>query len=229
MTFQKSFFGKNRKFIFLFICILLTNQAKYVFASDVVLIPPFENLSRYKAITSYKTNTGIFTDTSRNFTIDRYSEITRNKTEDILINNEISVVERQRIDAIVLEGDFVTMSGLVESSKSIELGNMLGATKIIQGTIIDIKENLQSFSGYGIRRTTNKISATLRIRIIDINKGKVVFSKIFKGEVVSAESNFSHTEYNDKISEVLDSSFDSLLKDDDFQNFIKLLKGEKYE
>lgn len=214
-------------FFILFFCFFLVNHVPIVLASNVVLVPPFENLSRYKAISSYRTNTGTSSDPSRSFTIDRYSEIPRNKIEDILINNGVDVVERQRIDALVLEGDFVTMSGLVDSSKAIELGSMLGANTIVQGSIVDIKQIQKKFSGYGVSRKINKIVTTLRLRIIDIEKGKVFFSKTFDGDVVSSGSTFSRTEYSDIVSESIDSALKTLVDGEDFKNVIKKIKGEK--
>ncbi|MDY6894751.1 MAG: CsgG/HfaB family protein [Thermotogota bacterium] len=188
-----------------------------VFAERVVFVPPFENLSKFKATSTYRTNTGTESNPTRTFTIDRYSEIPRNLIEDIIINKGGNVVERQRIDSIILENDFITMSGLVESSKSLEIGKMLGADTIVQGSIIEIRIKENTFKGYGIRRTTRKLIATLRMRVIDIKRGKIVYSKTMEGQVVTTRDNFSHTTYCDEVYDALKSAVEQLEDDKNFE------------
>ncbi|MDM7986179.1 MAG: CsgG/HfaB family protein [Smithella sp.] len=202
------------------VLILLLN-IPFVHAESVVLIPPFENLSKYKAISSYRTNTGTHSEPSRSYTIDRYSEIPRNIIEDIIINKGGKVVERQRIDSIVLEGDFVTMSGLVESSKALKLGKMLGANTIIQGSIVEIRTKETAFSGYGIHRKTRHLIASLRLRAIDIESGRVVYSKTMDGQVVTTRDNFSSTEYCDEVYDAIKAALEPLSDD---SNFLKIIK-----
>lgn len=103
-----------------------------------VLIPPFENLSSTKSMVSYEVSTNPHYDNpKRYFTIDRYSEAPRGLVEDVLVNIGVEVVERQRVDQLLLEAEALT--GFVNTENAIKLGKMLGANTIIMGTILNIQ------------------------------------------------------------------------------------------
>jgi hypothetical protein len=207
--------------IFTIVIILNILKINIAFAKDSILVAPFENMSPYKAMSSYTTNTGSYNDPKRIFTIDRYSEIPRSLIEDAIVNIGGSVVERQRIDQLILESDFVTMSGLVESSKSIEVGKMLGASSVLQGTIVEIREKKTRFDGYGISKSIKKIISTLRVRVIDIESGKIIYSKTSEGSASLSSDNYSTEEGNEYVYDSIKNAINYIIEDKQFINLIE--------
>ena len=149
----------------------------------VVLVPPFENQSKHHQNINYEVATGSNPDQpKRRFIIDRLTESPRSVLENMLGNIEgITIVERQRVDALLVEAEFGGLSGLVDPEKAVKLGKMLGANLIVMGTIIDLHDEVVTFQGYGIRTENTKVICQIRMRLLDIETGKVQFSKIIKG------------------------------------------------
>ncbi len=59
----------------------------------------------------------------------------------------ITIVERQRVNALLVEAEFGGLSGLLDPEKAVKLGKMLGANLIVMGTIIDIHDDVVKFQG----------------------------------------------------------------------------------
>jgi curli biogenesis system outer membrane secretion channel CsgG len=192
----------------------------YTKSKNIFLIPPFENLSNTKSMTTYEVATSSDPNNpKRHFTIDRYSEIPRAILEDKLISLGAEVVERQRLDQLLLESEFVRLSGLVQTEKAIKLGKMLGANIVCMGTIVNIQSKESTFSGYGVRTRNTKVTCSLRIRFLDIESGKNVFSKIVKGNVSYSSSQFGGLKDSDVAYSVIEATLEELFTDDDFLNY----------
>jgi len=183
----------------------------------IVLVPPFENLSNTKSMTSYEVATSNSPDNpKRKFTIDRYSEIPRGMVEDLLVQKGVNVVERQRVDQLLLESEFIRLSGLVTTENVIKMGKMLGANTIIMGTIQNIQSKKKTFSGYSIKTSNIKVICSVRIRIIDIESGNIKFSKIFKGNALFESSNFGGETDSDVAYTVIEDAIEQLKDDEEF-------------
>jgi curli biogenesis system outer membrane secretion channel CsgG len=141
----------------------------------------------------------------------------------------VDVVERQRLDQLFLESEFVRLSGLVKTENAIKMGKMLGANSILMGTITNIKTLKSSFSGYGVKTETTKIICQLRVRLIDIESGKNVFSKMVKGEAAYSSSQFGKAEDSDVAHTVIEAALEELFQDADFLNLFKSKKDAKDE
>ena len=185
----------------------------------VVLIPPFENLSTVKCMVTYEVATGSNPNNpKRQFRVDRYTEAPRAVLEDILQSVEgISVVERKRLDAILLESEFGRLSGLVDPEKAVKLGKMLGANAIVMGSILDVASTRRNFSGYGIRTDNVLVRCSIRVRIMDVESGKLTLSKIARGSVSYASSNFGGVADSDVAYAVIESALESLRDDSEFK------------
>lgn len=109
--------------------------------------------------------------------------------EDALVNSgTASVVDRKRMDAMVRELGFGNYSGLAEPGQAARFGKMLGAHYLVQGTLMDVQEETRTFSGYGVN-TRNKItSASVRVRVMELETGQIRFSRIYTGSKTQAQT-----------------------------------------
>src|SRR3954469_23827256 len=109
-------------------------------SKPVVLVPPFENLAKQREFVVYDVPDGTAPNRPRRqYRIDRYTEAPRALFEDALVNlSGVSIVERKRVDTLLVESEFGQLSGLVDPEKAIKLGKLLGSTQIVIGTIADI-------------------------------------------------------------------------------------------
>jgi hypothetical protein len=184
-----------------------------------VLVPPFENLSTAKSMVTYEVATSSDPNNpKRSFRVDRYTEAPRAVLEDILGSIEgVKIVERQRLDAILLESEFGRLSGLVDPEKAVKLGKLLGADSIIMGSILDVRSTTRDFSGYGIRTRNVQVQSSLRIRVVDIATGKVTYSQIARGGSTYAASNFGGVSDSDVAYAVIEGALEQLRTDQTFK------------
>lgn len=186
----------------------------------IVLIPPFENLSQEKSMSQIEIATSKDPNNpKRYFTVDRYTEIPRAILEDMLIVQGIEVVERQRLDQMLLEHEFIRLSGLVDTENAIKIGKLLGANSIIMGTIVNIHTIDKSFSGYAIKTEVKKVRCSIRIRLIDIESGKIKYSKIVKGSVSFMKSEYGGLSDSDVAYSVIEATLEKLPEDEGFIQF----------
>jgi hypothetical protein len=186
----------------------------------VVLVPPFENQSRYHENVNYEVATGKHPDKpKRRCVVDRYTESPRSLLEDLLCKMQgVTVVERQRVDAILLESEFGAVSGLVDFEKAFRLGKMLGANVIVMGAIVDMRDEKREFHGYGIHTKNVEVMCSIRIRVLDIATGTVTFSKILKGSANYSESSYGRTSSSDKHFSAIETTLQELRKTREFKD-----------
>lgn len=165
-------------------------------AKPVVLVPPFENQSKSHPKIAYQVGPGNKEGRpKRSFTVDRFTEAPRSILEDMLVNTDgITIVERQRVDALLVETEFGAMSGLVDQEKAVKLGKLLGANVILMGTITDISEEVREFQGYGIKTKKTDVTCQIRVRLLDIETGAVRLSKVVKGTKSYSASTFGKSD-----------------------------------
>ncbi len=171
----------------------------------IVLVPPFENV------------TGIRSEVKMDRMVDRYSEAPRTILEDILVSiPNINVVERQQLDKLLLESEFSRLSGIVDQQYAIKIGKQLGANAIVMGTIANINETDSFFDGYGIRTKKKIVTATVRVRMIDIQSGRIVFSKTIDGTQDYMKTNFGGIQNNDVAFKAIQNALNELGADQTF-------------
>jgi hypothetical protein len=194
----------------------------------VILVPPFENQSRHHEMIPYDVATGKDPDRpKRRFTVDRYTEAPRSLLEDMLGQiSGITIVERQRVDALLVESQFGQLSGLVDTESAIRLGKLLGAKLIVLGSIIDIRDEKREFRGYGIATKNTEVQCRIRVRLLDIGSGTVKFSKVLTGSKSFAESNFGGTSSSDRNFGAVEATLQKLEGDEQFRRAILGGKAE---
>ena len=157
----------------------------------IILVTPFENQSKQNEKIDYQVGNK---EPKRSFKVDRYTMAPRALLEDTLSNIEgVTIIERQRVDTLLLESDFGQNSGLVDPEKAIKLCRALGANLFIVGTIVDLSDETKKFEGYGIITENTTVTCQMRIRLLEFETGKILFSKVVKGSKTYTKSNFGGT------------------------------------
>jgi Curli production assembly/transport component CsgG/PEGA domain len=190
----------------------------------VVLVPPFENQSRNHETIIQETAAGTAPGQPRQkFSVDRYSEAPRSLLEDMLGQIPgLQIAERQRVDALLLESKFGAKSGLVDTENALRLGKMLGANLIVMGTVVDIRQEVKDFVGYGIRSRITEVVCKIRIRLLD-SSGTVLYSKVVSGSKQYDQSNFGGSGSSDRNFAAIEETLKEVEKDGAFR---KALLGD---
>lgn len=185
----------------------------------VLLVPPFENQSQVHQKVAYEVGTDQKKGRPvRVWMVDRLTAAPRSVLEDMLANIDgLTVVERQRIDAFLVETEFGAMSGLVDDEKAVKLGKLLGANLIVLGTITDIHEDTRDFQGFGVRTRTSEVKSQIRVRLLDIATGAIRFSKTLKGSKTYTQSSFGQTSSSDRASAAVEAALEKLADDEPFK------------
>ncbi len=187
-------------------------------APRIVLVPPFENNSKVHQKIAYDVGPRTGSEGKRSFMIDRLTEAPRSMLENSLGNiGGITVVERKRVDSMLVETEFGAMSGLVDSDKAVKLGKLLGANLIVMGTIDDIREDTRDFKGYGVKTETKNVICTMRVRLIDIAVGVQVFTKEFKGTKTYTKSTYGGSDSNDRSFAAVEETLKQVSEDPEFK------------
>jgi len=188
----------------------------------VVLVPPFENQTKYHESISYEVGTGNNPNQpKRTYRVDRYTEAPRSLLEDMLGRIKgVTVVERQRVDAILQETEFGQLSGLVDSEKAIRLGKILGANVIVMAAIVDLRDEQREFHGYAIKTKNTETLCSIRIRLLNMSKGTIAFSKIVKGSKSLAKSSYGGTASSDRHFAAIEDTLRQLENDSQFKRAV---------
>lgn len=189
---------------------------------SVVLVPPFENQTKYHESISYEVGSGNRPDgPKRAYRVDRYTEAPRSLLEDGLGQIEgVTIVERQRVDALLQEAEFGRLSGLVDSEKAVRLGKLLGAHLVVMAAIVDLRDEQRNFRGYGIETRSTETLCSIRVRLLDIATGTVKFSKIVKGSKNLAESTYGGTASSDRHFAAIEDALQQLHDDAQFKRAV---------
>ena len=186
-------------------------------AKRVVMVSLFENLSKTKDIIRFEGETTSALDyRSKTFSVDRYSEIPRSLLEDVIINLGSDVIERQSLHKMLTEHKFITDSGLADTTTAIKIGKMLGADTLVVGTITDIKKKRKKFKGYGISTNFMMVDTSIRVRVIDIESGRIVFSKKAKGS-----ARVDASEEKAPIAESIEDAVETISEEQRFISFFQ--------
>jgi curli biogenesis system outer membrane secretion channel CsgG len=147
----------------------------------------------------------------------------RERLEDLLVNKEFKVVERQRVDQVLKEAEFSGKSTLTDSEKAVKLGKAVGANVIVMGTILDVTSDTQNYNDGKIRTSKTVVNGSFRIRVVDMSSGTITFSKEFESrETYDSSTNGAKTS-SDAASKVIKKAIASA---GDCQAFLDAIKGK---
>jgi hypothetical protein len=155
---------------------------------------------------------------TQNYSLGNQAETAHAYIEDALVNSgTASVVDRQRMDSMVQELGFGNYSGLADPAQAARFGRMLGAHYLVQGTLMDLREELREFSGYGVNTRNTVTSAAVRVRVMALETSEIVFSRIFNGSQTEAVTSSGAQVVGDAAGAAVRSALQKLIADEDFQ------------
>lgn len=109
-------------------------------------------------------------------------------TERLVNSGRFQVYERDKLHAIMNEQEF-QQSGFSDPQSAVSIGRIMGVRYILTGNILDFGKEVRNFTGYGVRSKTTIYRLSANMRVIDIESGKVLFSKNGTSEEMSTQSN----------------------------------------
>ena len=155
---------------------------------------------------------------TQNYSFGRQSGTAHAYIEDALVNSgTASVVDRQRMEAMVQELGFGSYSGLADPAKAARFGKMLGAHYLVQGTLMDLRDEVREFSGYGVNTRNTITSAAVRVRVMALETSEIVFSRIFNGSKTEAETNSGAQTVGDAPGAAVRDALQKLVTDANFR------------
>lgn len=195
-----------------------------------VLVPPFENYSSKKNFTTYEVpvNSG-GTQRTISVRVDSYAHGPRTGLEEILgqyISPNFQLVERQRLDQMLVEGEFAQAGMMVDQNTAIQLGKALGANTAVLGSIRSIESERKKFSGYGITQERLVTTCRISVRAIDLETGAILKVKSFQGVHEMKGSSVTTTTVSDPARLAIEDALAKLAEDEEFVKGIAGLDKE---
>jgi curli biogenesis system outer membrane secretion channel CsgG len=112
--------------------------------------------------------------------------LTQMLTNELSANGAFTVVERQKLRA-VLEEQNLSTSGLVSRESSIQIGKLTGAQYLVTGTVTAFEENVETTTRGGMFRrarvetVSNGGYLAVDLRVIDTTTGEISFARTVEG------------------------------------------------
>lgn len=127
----------------------------------------------------------------------------------LLSGGRFVLADRLSVQNSLTEIGFSSASGLVDPFYAINLGKMLGARYLVSGNVIDVSTRTTEFKGYGIQTRRTAVSVTVGIRVVDAERGTVLF---IDQQSVSRE-NLPAEAFQARITEESYSTIQSLIQE----------------
>jgi len=158
--------------------------------------------------------------------VDRYSHAPKSILEDIIVNTSgVSVVERQRVAALFEHGiDLPVEEGIYDTTTLIKPGYLQGVDALVFGTVESIDSETRKFYGHNINTENQTASAKVRVRVVDVESGRVIASRRVHGERTYRKSQFLGIEHQDVAFSVMELAL-AELQDDEV--FVAALQGRE--
>jgi len=93
----------------------------------------------------------------------------------LLSMGQFTLADRLTVENSLTEIGFSSASGLVDPAYAIQLGKMLGAKYLAMGDVVEVVSRTTEFQGYGIRTQRTAFSVTVALRVVDAERGAVLF------------------------------------------------------
>lgn len=101
-------------------------------------------------------------------------------TTELVKAGEFDVFERERVSSVIAEQNF-GQSGRIDPDTAAEIGRMIGVDYIFTGAITEFGVSKSGGGGGGFRLGKTSYNATVDIRIIEVETGKIVFAESGSG------------------------------------------------
>ena len=158
----------------------------------------------------------------------QYADSARDDLENTIVNfGNVEIVERARMDAMVQETQLGQTSGLIDSSSAVQFGHMLGARYLATGTLMKVDADVKTFQGYGVSTRTTVVTAALRVRVYDIEKGTIAYSNKVEGQTSAFATNSGGQVSSDIAAKAIDDALAKLASDEKFSNLFARMNGKQ--
>ena len=153
------------------ICLLLITMAGVCSANVSILENPTIGVLPFK-------NKGIISPGWQREQMNQVTDIVYAELQD---TKEFSnLVERERLRALTDEYA-LTNTGLVNSSTAVPIGNLTGAQYLLMGSINSVTARKSETSVAGLGTDRYKVTATVSMRIVDVETGRVALAAVGTG------------------------------------------------
>jgi Curli production assembly/transport component CsgG/PEGA domain len=172
----------------------------------VIAVLPFENLSNVRSnLVEQKVSSEEGAPaTPKSVMVDPLAQSARLYVEEVLVrqaNPQFRVVERRRIDQILLEKDFERVLG--DDTKAAAFAGAQGATALVLGSIKSLDRSTREFEGYGIKIKRDVARIEINVRVIDTSSLEVIVSKPFEASLAIDDTPNLHQSMPDVANRLL--------------------------
>lgn len=157
-----------------------------------------------------------------------YADSARDDLENTIVNfGNVEIVERARMDEMVQETQLGQTSGLVDSSSAVQFGHMLGARYLATGTLMKVDADVKTFQGYGVSTRTTIVTAALRVRVYDVERGTIAYSNKVAGQAKTFATNSGGQVNSDDAAKAIDDALAKLANDERFSSLFARIDGKQ--
>ncbi len=90
---------------------------------------------------------------------------------------KFSVIERDKLASIVQEQNLSNDASRFDAGTAAQIGRLLGAQFIVTGAVTEYGRSKAGGSGFGVSLGHKGYSASVDIRVVDVNTGEIVFAE----------------------------------------------------
>ena len=99
------------------------------------------------------------------------------------------IIERERLVKII-EEQKLGLTGLLDSNTAAGVGNMLGASAVVLGTISNFGVDTESGGAIITQSKRQRASCTVDVRVVDVETGRVIYTDTGKGVAEKSSGTF---------------------------------------
>ncbi len=190
-----------------------------LFWAILLLVSPLTSLADVRvAVTPFEAG---------DYALRKYGDYARGELENLILNfGNVQIVERTRMDSMGEELSFGNLSGMADPNQIAQFGRMSGAKILVIGSILKADTGEKSFGGFGISTRSSQTIATVRIRVLDIQKGTVVYSTTVKGSSSNISTSYGGSGQRDGRSAAIEDALKNLGTDQKFKELFTKLDSQ---
>jgi len=182
----------------------------------LVAIVPFENRSGVEAMVQNSTAPGNdAAHPKKSSLVDEYTASSRDALEGLLREIPgIQVADPRRVDAALAGPGFAPP---ISPDNAAKLGALLGARTVVTGAILDVRNSSGRIIDEGEVIEKSEVHAEVRVQIIDVAGGSVIFTKILKVSRTFPPGNFGGLQNPGVARTVVRTALEALSADEQFR------------
>jgi Curli production assembly/transport component CsgG len=176
-------------------------------ATQSFLVLPFDNASN-------SVPRGLHKETA-------YLQTARTSLEQLINFLGGKLVERAKLDALLMELEFQRSSGLSDESKAIQFGQMTGARFIVFGSLDDAAISEVRTTTYQTETTKHTYSIVLSVRVVDIKTSNIEYNRTVTESYSEVWTRFVSSDTQDHFPQLIRKAIAQLSEDSTFARLIR--------